>query len=71
MIRFFFAILDAVIFSEDMQDTIWFVKHSKQFIDPKTHKQYAKYLYNYPGAYYRFMKYSRADRKVNTSLRDW
>lgn len=71
MIRFFFAVLDAVIVSEDVQDTIWFVKHSKQYIDPKTHKQYIHFIKDYPCAYYKFMKYCKEDRKVNTSLRDW
>ena len=70
MIRFIFAVIDAVVFSEDMQDTIWFVKHSKQYINPRTNKQYMYFIKDYPCAYYKFMKYCKEDRKLNNDFRD-
>lgn len=69
MIRLICMAIDVVISNEDIQDTVWFMKHSKQYIEPKTRKQYVRYLYHYPGAYYTFMKYARADRKANIKER--
>ena len=70
MFKLFIIIIDTIIYNKNVEDTVFFVKHSKDYINPRTNKQYIRFIKDYPCAYYKFMKYCKEDRKLNNDFRD-